>query len=202
MGIANGLRDASFARMSISMSEFMGAILAGGKSSRMGEDKASLLIEEKTLLDYIQQLLRSSDIDNIYISNSDNISDIIPLCGPLSGVHAILKNTAPCYEYILFIPIDMPMLNPSLIKKLTHAAGSASLITFKNHKMPFLLKNEEKTLELAEQILKKQEDFSLGSFFANINNKQQIEISASEQACFENINTKKQWAAFINREYS
>lgn len=109
--------------------KILGLILAGGKSSRMGQDKALLQINNQTLLARMFKLLGSTDIDEIAISRnvstevlveelklSTNMlkmplhtSDIIPEKGPLSGIHAAM-HTFPDY-HVLVIPVDLVMIN-------------------------------------------------------------------------------------------
>jgi len=183
------------------MTNIAGAILAGGKSSRMGEDKADLQLHGKNLLEIMRQILNASGMKDIYISSPNNIKDIIANCGPLSGVHAILNNISDEYDYVLFIPIDMPELKVNLLKKLILAAEEkADLIYFTSHRMPFILKNEKKWLKLVQEILLNENNFSLGYFQSKIANQQQIKISSDEEKFFNNINTPLEWKKFKKGE--
>jgi molybdenum cofactor guanylyltransferase len=57
------------------MLNIAGAILAGGQSSRMGGDKATLSFQGTTLLKQMESLLQRSGIKDIYISRSNNVPE-------------------------------------------------------------------------------------------------------------------------------
>src|SRR3954464_13510045 len=73
-------------------------ILAGGKSSRMGEDKAFLRLGGKTLLELAQELV-SGVCGSVFVVGDrarfgpKAIQDIFPDSGPLGGIHAALTAT-------------------------------------------------------------------------------------------------------------
>jgi len=74
-------------------------VLAGGRSSRMGSDKALLTYGSHTLLE--RALRIASECGKIYIVGArdryanfgETIEDIYPGCGPLGGIHAALRAT-------------------------------------------------------------------------------------------------------------
>ncbi len=187
------------------MIEVAGAILAGGKSSRMGEDKANLQLYGKTLLQHMQGILHAASIKNIYISHPNIIPDYIPGFGPLSGVHAILNNILkyPKHndsKHIIFIPIDMPNITNSLVNKLTSVPDNVPLVYFESYKMPFRLNADIEWLELIESLFRNAEDVSLGNFQQNIHTSCQIKTFPDGQECFRNINTPEEWSRFLGEE--
>jgi len=103
--------------------------MAGGKSSRIGTDKALLLYKDKTLLQHVIDKVSNIFENSILISNNESIhnlyhipvfSDIIRGIGPLGGLHAAL--TYATGDNVCIVPCDMPMLEA---KMLTH------LVTYK-----------------------------------------------------------------------
>ena len=95
-------------------------ILAGGKSRRMGKDKASLSYEGQRFIMRIAEELEC--FDEIILSANDSslyedsdltiVKDIYPDCGPLGGLHAALCS---CKSDALFcIPCDVPLFKLSL----------------------------------------------------------------------------------------
>ncbi len=179
------------------MNKICAAILAGGNSKRMGEDKAKLPFAGQTLLDHMVKLVKKSNIEKIFISGPDNIKDIIKKRGPLSGIHAILSSIDNIYEYILFVPVDMPELQPTIIDKLLRETNSYHLIKFEYQQMPFLLQNNRDILELLEKILKEGENFSLSFFHAQIKRQKQLKLLPKERIYFNNINYKAEWDEFL-----
>src|SRR5947209_17610572 len=77
-----------------------GFVLAGGKSSRMGSNKALLTLQGATLLQRTHQLLQSV-CERVFILGQrklygdfgECIEDVYPDCGPLGGIHAALLNS-------------------------------------------------------------------------------------------------------------
>ncbi len=179
------------------MVDVAGVILAGGKSTRMGEDKANLKLNGMTLLGHMIALVHEAGIEDCYVSRGDYIPDDVPTCGPLSGVHAMLKHNMDLHQYLIFLPVDMPKLTPNLIEALVIAPSEKALVYFTSHKMPFRLKVEKKWLQLIEFLLENTQDFSLGNFQKYIEEYCVLDVKEQEQHCFDNINTPEEWRSFI-----
>ena len=94
-----------------------GFVLAGGRSTRMGQDKALLPLGGRALLEIALDKLRilplaaaprivavRSDLS----SHAAVIADLQPGCGPLSGIEAALAASARPLN--VFLPVDMPLL--------------------------------------------------------------------------------------------
>ena len=101
------------------------AILAGGKSSRMGFDKQMLMEDGKRLLEKVIETLREEFSDIIVITAKPELyegmgvrvfQDIYQDRGPLAGVHAALSNAKSRYVYLL--ACDMPVVNLSFIRHM------------------------------------------------------------------------------------
>ena len=105
-----------------------GIILAGGKSSRMGTDKAFLIYNNKTFIEHVIEALKPSVSDIIISANTEVYSslgykvynDSIPNCGPLGGIYTALSNSKS--EKNIVISCDMPLVNAHLIKYLIEHA--------------------------------------------------------------------------------
>lgn len=103
------------------------AILAGGKSSRMGTDKALLEFEGKQFITQIAEEL--SWFDERIIARGGNsrlegelerewtvIPDFYPDHGPIGGLHAALS---ACESDALFVvTCDMPLIESELVREL------------------------------------------------------------------------------------
>jgi molybdenum cofactor guanylyltransferase len=93
-----------------------GFVLAGGRSSRMGQDKALLEVGSRSLVDLALDKLRSIGVAAPCIvgarsdltSHAPVVHDLHPGCGPLSGIEAALAASAQPLN--LFLPVDMPLL--------------------------------------------------------------------------------------------
>ena len=109
---------------------FCGIILAGGKSSRMGVDKAELTLKGKTFLEIQVRKLQLLGAADIMISGkaSDipctrSVMDIYPGCGPLGGLYSCFVSTSQTYALVL--SVDVPLISSSTLEKLleTHFGG-------------------------------------------------------------------------------
>ena len=92
-------------------------ILAGGKSSRMGTDKALLQLDGKKFIEQIEEkIIAHGNTRELSDTNWTVISDIYPNHGPIGGVHSALS---VCQSDALFVvTCDMPLLKSSLARKL------------------------------------------------------------------------------------
>jgi molybdopterin-guanine dinucleotide biosynthesis protein A len=103
-----------------------GFILAGGQSSRMGSDKALVPLQGRPLLAIALDALRAGIPAAIAGAQSDLsvyapvIEDKHPGLGPLSGIHAALSASSAAWN--LFLPVDMPLMPPSLLRLLLDRA--------------------------------------------------------------------------------
>jgi molybdenum cofactor guanylyltransferase len=92
-----------------------GYVLAGGRSSRMGTDKALLRLAGKPLVEHaVTKLRRICSEVHILSSNSELslyaplVPDLHPGCGPLGGIEAALAHST--HPWNLFIPVDLPFV--------------------------------------------------------------------------------------------
>ena len=105
---------------------FSAVILAGGKSSRMGRDKAFLKINGRILLDRQIDTLVAADAEDILISGRPGVdysafgcrvlTDEFPEAGPLAGIHAALKVSRQ--PLVLVLAVDLPEMNAMFLRSL------------------------------------------------------------------------------------
>lgn len=100
-----------------------GFVLAGGRSSRMGSDKALLELCGQPLVALAVTCLCAADLE-VSIAGSKSalerfapvIEDADPDRGPLGGICTALAATTK--RWAVFLPVDMPFLPPVLIRWL------------------------------------------------------------------------------------
>src|SRR5271166_4565266 len=104
-------------------------ILAGGRSSRMGTDKALLQWNGENLLQ--NALSKAKEVSPApmivgsrarYSSYGDVIEDRFPDCGPLGGIHAALCATQT--DLNLVLSVDMPLMTAGFLRWLVPLAAS------------------------------------------------------------------------------
>lgn len=100
-------------------------ILAGGKSSRMGTNKALLPIEGKANIQLIKEqltpyfsqiMIATNDFEAYAFLGLPMIKDEYEGLGPMAGIHAGLKNSKT--ETNFFVACDMPFASGELVKHL------------------------------------------------------------------------------------
>ncbi len=98
------------------------AVLAGGKSRRMGNNKALINIGITSLVENTINKIKPFFQEIILVTNKREsfahleismASDIYKNCGPLGGIHAALKTASR--EFVFVIACDMPFIEPKLI---------------------------------------------------------------------------------------
>lgn len=100
--------------------EVAGFVLAGGRSTRMGRDKAQLPWNGATLVEHVASIVRQA-VGNVTIIGKG--ADLIPDCGPLGGLLTALSGTAA--DRALIVACDMPNLTPALLRDLAHGDADA-----------------------------------------------------------------------------
>lgn len=104
------------------MEQFEAFILAGGASSRMGTDKARLLLDGKSFIERIAAALRevTSDITVVGQEVSDlgfrSVADIQPQLGALGGIQTALANCR--VDWAIVVACDLPFVSTSLFQRL------------------------------------------------------------------------------------
>lgn len=105
-----------------------GVILAGGRSSRMGQNKALLDYKGKTLAAHMEEILLQSGCARVYVSGTLEgffcIPDDTLFEGPASAIRHIM-NAVTEYDSFLFVPVDMPFLIPSILRRLINCHKGA-----------------------------------------------------------------------------
>lgn len=118
-----------------------GVVLAGGRSKRMGSDKALLQYKGKPLVEYMQDILYRSGFDNVYISGQlegyECEFDDQPFSGPAVAIQSVI-NRMPQHKGFLFIPVDMPLLEPELLRLLVQQDESCY---FENRPLPAFIRS-------------------------------------------------------------
>ena len=117
----------------------LGVVLAGGLSSRMGQDKASLMRNDMNMLNYSKQLLTQSNIKNIVVSGDNyDVPDLFPNLGPMSGIYSVLKNYRP--KALLILPVDLPLMNSQALTRLKQVGElSGKAVYFEDNFLPLYL---------------------------------------------------------------
>ncbi|MBX9688151.1 MAG: molybdenum cofactor guanylyltransferase [Candidatus Obscuribacterales bacterium] len=116
-----------------------GVILCGGKSKRMGRNKAFLPYAGKTLIEHSLDLMSEVFQDVLLVSNNpedfehlsaNSLKDIIPNRGPLVGILSGLLVSN--YEHIFVMPCDMPFVDKSLMRQISAQRHKAEILLYRH----------------------------------------------------------------------
>lgn len=119
--------------------QISGIILAGGRSYRMGRNKALMDLDGLTLIERVARVL-SGVCQEIIIAGGNSaeleqlgyplVPDIHPGCGPLSGIHAGLMAARNRYSFVS--ACDTPFLDERLISKIISLADGYDAVILKH----------------------------------------------------------------------
>jgi len=187
----------------------IGLVLAGGQSRRMGQDKALMRYQGRTLIDNASLLLQSASCDKVLISRNAPgfLNDKIEDAGPLSGVHAVLDalsqsdnhNGNPCE--LLVLPVDMPQMTPELLRILVSRGREAEKACYVEKRfLPFYLPVTQKTKALLANYLVEQKKRRVVGFLEILNAVSLKEGDLKKTARKEESDNKKRLANMSNED--
>ena len=184
----------------------LGAVLAGGKSQRFGEDKSQVKLGDKLLIDYILSEIIEEFKEILVVSNSSIdfrksekisvIKDIKKNLGPLGGVLTAMKwvkDNDKDYKWISTFPADTPFFKHSILQKFLQD------IQPEESKLFFIKSNNTRhnifglwSIDLMDKL---EEDLNKGErkveVWANSIGVKTINIEFQNEDPFFNINTKE-----------
>ena len=179
-------------------------ILAGGKSSRFGSNKALAPWGEKTFLEVIVEKLKNITRDlAISVKNSsdyqmlsvEKVEDIIPDIGPIGALHACMNRYKKGYQRIMMIACDMPLINTGIIEYMLNLETLAPIV------IPSIDSKHEPlhaiyhcSLDILVKHLIKKKDFKLNSLVSMVPvrkvREKELKEVADPHVSFANINTQ------------
>ena len=117
------------------MSQIVSVILAGGQSSRMGTDKAEIVLNGQRLIDRVVDKVGAQS-KTIFIAAAHDYGtgfDFIPDIedspkGPVAGIYTAWKHLKTQTDGFFTVPVDGPNLPPDLIERLYSKENSSFAI--------------------------------------------------------------------------
>ncbi len=165
----------------------IGVVLAGGRSSRMGKNKALLEYNGKPLLDHMISLLKSAGLSDIYVSGKIDGYRCIPDQeqheGPAWAMHDVITYLK-FPDRVLFIPVDMPLLSVEALRLLMKQEHGGY---FENEFLPALI-----TIPYPVKRLKSVQEFLEAA------NTPPITLPETLKYCMNNTNTPEEWKAALS----
>lgn len=195
------------------MKDLAAWILAGGKSSRMGKDKALLAIAGKPLIvRAIELALQITDPVAIvgdpakFAAYAPVISDVFSGCGPLAGIHAALK--ASNSELNLMLAVDLPFLNAPLLSYIANQAqSSGAMVTVPStgkHLHPLCGVYRKQFAGVAEKALRSGK-YKIDALFDEVKvrmiTEEELKANRFAASLLRNVNSPQEWEQ-VEREYA
>jgi len=169
-------------------------LLAGGKSSRMGQDKGLMLLNGKPMIEYIIEIAQQISTEIIIVANNDSYLKFnLPVYkdefldkGPLAGIYTGLKNTKT--EKNLILSCDVPYIQKELIEFLISNSekNEITISLFQDKLHPLIGIYAKSCLPvILEQI--KLNELKVASLFEKIKTKL-LNVNEFDSSNFRNIN--------------
>ncbi len=188
--------------------KLIAAILAGGESRRMGQDKALLPIGKNSLLEFMTDKLKAAHLfEEIVICRTQrdykqyyneaqvkSLPDIHPGLGPVGALYTLSIHYP--HHLALVAPVDMPLLKPAILEELC-AAGVAHQSTyyFESYHFPLMLCLDDTTIKyLAMRLVDDNPDLSVANLLQDI--KAKPLIPPTDKSQFANLNNPEDWQRF------
>lgn len=137
-------------------------ILAGGKSSRMGKDKGSLILNGSSFLHRIIEIVKPITNNIIIVSNSPDhdvkgykrVNDLIENSGPLAGLYSGLFHSTTPFNIVL--SCDIPFLRTSILELLINQIDDdTDVVQIESHSktMPLIAIYKKECMNLCLKLL-------------------------------------------------
>jgi molybdenum cofactor guanylyltransferase len=119
------------------------AIMAGGQSSRMGQDKSFVPFQGRPLIEVVRERVAGLGAELVVITNKPDeyahlglpmYSDVYPNMGPLGGIYTAVYHAR--HPYTLVVACDMPWLNRDLLDYMIGLRHQADIIVPRWDKFP------------------------------------------------------------------
>lgn len=112
------------------MSDVVGGILTGGKSTRMGRDKTDVLVGEQTMLEMVANAM-SAVVGQVVLLGSDRDNwvcwpDAVHASGPLAGVATALTRAGS--DRVLVVAVDQPFVRTETLRSLLEVASELPVV--------------------------------------------------------------------------
>ncbi len=201
-----------------------GVLLCGGKSCRMGRNKALLPCGRMTLVEHMLALLESIRapfaLDQVLLSGSVEgypaLADLLPDKGPLGGIYTVMDGQRPASgiqglaKWLLAVPVDMPRLTVPLLERLLIARSEpCKVVFFREHELPLLVRVEEDVCGLLKRRVFSANwgrDLSLRSFVEELRGHdpalvRELDVCSAERTAFLNINRPQDWNEYCQENW-
>lgn len=181
-------------------------ILAGGKSSRMGQNKALLQFNNRRFIDRIAEELSGFSETLISAAAKGDYEDLglpvvydeHPDIGPIEGIYQILRHASE--EYVFICAADMPFIKKELVYYMAEFLSSdydCFCLMDEEHVHPLCAIYSRKTLDVIEELIAKGEYRLIGILNSVRTKYIRLEYTCFDKRVVKNINTKAEYRKLV-----
>jgi len=182
-----------------------GVILAGGRNSRIGQNKAFLEIGGKMIIKKTIEIYKKIFDEILIITNTPEdyqylglkvYTDLIPNRGSLGGIYTGLHYSKS--DYTFFSACDMPFLNEKVIRHIIKGARDYDIIVpyYKHRLHPLHAVYSKRCLPIFKGMVEENR-LKIKALFLKFRVKKIADIPETRLPPFSNINTKEDYKQAI-----
>ncbi|MEC8102561.1 MAG: molybdenum cofactor guanylyltransferase [Pseudomonadota bacterium] len=187
------------------------AVLAGGQSQRMGQDKSGLVRPDgRTQLVFTLECLERAGIRRTLLSGVSHdhyqrIDDIHKGIGPLGGLHALLHTitsdktagaNALSTDALIVVPCDMPYLSEDVFHHLENTSKQTGKSTaYTGSFFPFIIRDVSAAIRSLNSILNSDRKNSIKHFLLSL---ESDFIDPKNTENLKSCNTPEDWSEFLD----
>jgi molybdopterin-guanine dinucleotide biosynthesis protein A len=179
------------------------AVMAGGKSKRLGQNKALMQINSITVLEsvlntvspYVQKVMIITNTPEEYSFLDIEIAkDVRPGFGPLSGIHSALSFASS--EYVLVVSCDIPLVGSKQIEQLVSSCRGHDITIFKHKNFePLCAVYRRSCIDALNELIDHNE-CRIIDLFPTLDVKV---IRVDDEEIFRSINTKEDYDHIVDK---
>ncbi len=177
------------------------AILAGGRSSRMGQDKSFVLFQGRPLIEIVKSCVAGLGDETLLVTNKPDVyahlnlpmvGDVYPDHGSLGGIFTAIH--AAAHPHTLVVACDMPWLNRPFLQHLLNLRQTADIVVprWEQYPEPLHAVYHKNCLPAIEENIKAGR-LKITSFFGHVSVRfvepEEIKQYDENGRSFANINT-------------
>ncbi|MFV1999716.1 MAG: molybdenum cofactor guanylyltransferase [Acidimicrobiia bacterium] len=184
------------------ISDVVGVVLSGGKSTRMGRDKAAIEFGGEPMLERAVAAL-SLVFDAVLVAGDstvaaevETVTDVIAHGGPLSGLDAVYRRAEG--KAVFLLAVDLPFVDAGVIREIAgpgvESTGTRVPVTRGRLQPLCALYGADLGPHVRDHL--ESDDRSMFGFIASI---EDVDLVEMDPDVFENVNTAEELSAALKR---
>jgi len=183
--------------------KWMGVVLAGGASRRMGQDKARLCLGGETLLERCRRQLLAVAGDCCVVSRDGapgTVADRRGWAGPLAGIGGAVDALLDRCNALLVMPVDMPLVPDEALRQVQlQLTPTLAAIGYQDALFPLALRLDAGLSAALEQVQRAASGQASVQSLLLALEAVLLPVPLSWQSLFTNCNHPAQWQAIVDR---